>query len=54
MRLDPAAFRPCIGVVMVADIGDQQALARLVNDQANVAIDARRPEIQVLALVNAM
>jgi hypothetical protein len=26
MRLDPAAFRPGIGVVVVANIGDQQAL----------------------------
>ena len=54
MRLDPPAFGPGIGVVVVADIGDQQALARLVNDQADVAIDARRPEIGVLALVDAV
>ena len=54
MRLDPPAFRPGIGVVVVADIGDQQAVARLVDDQADVAIDARRPEIGVLALVDAV
>ena len=54
MRLDPPAFRPGIGVVVVADIGDQQAVARLVNDQADVAIDARRPEIGVLAVVDAV
>ena len=54
MRLDPAAFRPGIGVVVAADIGDQQALAGLVNDQTDVAIDARRPEIGVLALVDAV
>ena len=54
MRLDPAAFGPSVGVVVVADIGDQQALARLVNNQADVAIDARRPEIGVLAVVDAV
>jgi hypothetical protein len=54
MRLNAAAFRPRIRVVMVADIGDQQALAGFVDDQSNVAIDARRPEIEVLALVDAM
>ena len=54
MRLDPPAFGPSVGVVVVADIGDQQALARLVNDQADVAIDARRPEIGVLAVVDAV
>ena len=54
MRLDPPAFGPGIGVVVVADIGDQQALARLVNNQANVAIDPRRPEIGVFALVDAV
>ena len=54
MRLDPAPFRPGIGVVMMADIGDQQALAGLVDDQPDVAIDARRPEIRVLALVDAV
>ena len=54
MSLDPPAFRPGIGVVVVADISDQQAVARLVNDQTNVAIDARRPEIGVLAVVDAV
>ena len=54
MRLDPPPFGPGIGVVVVADIGDQQAVARLVDDQADVAIDPRRPEIGVLALVDAV
>ena len=39
---------------MVADIGDQQAVARLVNNQADVAIDPRRPEIGVLTVVDAV
>ncbi len=54
MRLDPAALGPGIGVVVMADIGDQQAVARLVDDQADVAIDARRSEVGDLALVDAM
>ena len=54
MRLDPSAFRPGIGVVVVADISDQQAVAGLVNDQADFAIDARRPKIGVLAVVDTV
>ena len=54
MRFDPAAFRPGIRVVVVADVGDQQAVACLVDDQTDVSTDARRPEIEVLALVDAV
>ena len=54
MRLDPPAFRPGIGVVMMTNIGDQQTVAGLVHDQADVAIDARRPEIGILAVIDTV
>ena len=54
MRLDPPPFRPGIGGVVVVDIGNEKALGRLVHDQADVAIDPGRPEIRVLAVVDAM
>jgi hypothetical protein len=54
VRLDPSPLRPGIGVIMVADIGDEEAFAGPVHDQPDIAIDARRPEIRVLALVDAM
>lgn len=41
MRFDPASFRPGIGGVVMADIGDQQAFTGPVEDQADVAADAR-------------
>jgi hypothetical protein len=54
VRLDAAALGPGIGVVVMADIGDEGRVAALMQDQADVAIDARGPEIRVLALVDAM
>lgn len=36
---------------MVSDVAKQQATLRLVNDQANVAADAHRPEIRVSGAV---
>jgi hypothetical protein len=54
MRLDPPALRPGIGVVVMPDIGNQQTTARLVDDQADVPIDAGRPEIRVLTFVDAV
>ncbi len=54
MRLDPSPFRPGIGGVVMIDIGNEQAFGRLVHDQPDIAVDARRPEIRVLALVDPM
>ncbi len=54
MSLDPPPLRPGIGRVVVVDIGDENTVGRLVHDQPNVAVDARRPEMRVLALVDAM
>jgi hypothetical protein len=54
MCLDPTPFRPGIGIIMMVDIGDQRGIARLVDDQADIAIDPGRPEIRILALVEPM
>lgn len=48
MGLDPPPLGPGVGGVMMIDIGDQQARARLVEDQPDVAIDPRRPEVEIL------
>ena len=54
MRLDAAPLRPEIGVVMVADIGQQEACLGLVNDDADVAAGAHRPEMRIARPINAM
>ena len=54
MGLDPTPLRPGVGRVVVVDIGDENTVVRLVHDQPDVAIDARRPEMRVLAVVDAM
>ena len=54
MRLDPPPLGPAIGVVMMTDIGEQQAAGGLVDDDADVAADADRPEIRVLGIVDAV
>ena len=52
MRLDPPPLGPGIGFVVMIDIGDEQAVFRLVHDQSQIAADAYRPEIRVLRLVD--
>jgi hypothetical protein len=54
MSLDPPALGPGIGGVVVIDIGHQKAVACLVDDQSDVAVDARRPEVGVFAFVDTM
>jgi hypothetical protein len=54
MRLDPPPFRPGIGGVVMVNIGNEKALVRLMHDQADIAVDPRRPEVRVLALVDPM
>ncbi len=51
MRLQLAAFGPVVGLVVVIDVAEQQAVSRLVDDQPDVAADADRPEVLVLRLV---
>lgn len=38
-------------VVVVADIGEQQAARRAVHDQADIVVNADRPEVGVLGAV---
>lgn len=52
MGLDPPPFGPGIGPVVMVHIGDQQAGGRLVQDQADVPVDPRGPEVGVLRLVD--
>ena len=52
MRLDPPPFSPGIRVVMVSDIRHQDAPAGLMDDQPDIAVNARGPEIGVSALFN--
>ena len=52
VRLYAAALGPGVGGVVVVDIGDQQAGARLVQDQPDVAPDARGPEVRIFRLVD--
>jgi hypothetical protein len=47
MCLDPTALGPAIGVVMMADIGQQKARLGLVDDDANIAAGAHRPKMRV-------
>ena len=50
----PAALCPCVGVVVMVDVAHQNAAIGLVDDHANVAACADRPEILVLRFVDAM
>ena len=54
MRLDAAALGPLVGVVVVADVGQQEALRRLVDDDPDIPVDPARPEIRVLGGIDAM
>jgi hypothetical protein len=54
MGLDASPLGPAVGVVVVPDIGEQQACTGLVHDDADVAADAHRPEVRILRLVDAV
>jgi hypothetical protein len=54
MRLDAPALRPRIGIIVVADVGKEEALRRLVDDDADIPVDPARPEIRVLGDIDAM
>lgn len=49
--LDLAALGPFVGVVVVIDIGEQQAGLRAMHDQPDVGVDAHRPDIGVLGAI---
>lgn len=52
MRFDAPPLGPGIGSVVVIDIGDKHAVARLMHDKADVAVDARRPKVGVLGIAD--
>ena len=54
MRLDPPALGPGVGIVVVADIGEEEARLGLVDDDADVAADPHRPEMRVAGAVDAV
>src|SRR5260370_39927377 len=54
VRLDATSFGPLVRFIVVANIGEQQARAGLMNYDANVAADPNRPKIRILGLVNTM
>src|SRR5690606_4493286 len=47
MHLHSPAFCPCIGLVVMIDVTQQEAAAGLVYDQANVRSDPDGPEVSV-------
>jgi len=47
MPFDLAPLGPSEGFVMVVDIDQQQARCRAMDDQADVGVDAGRPEVWV-------
>ena len=54
MRLQLAAFRPVIRLVVMIHIAKQQTALRLVHDDANVATYPNRPEVLVFCFVELM
>lgn len=54
MGFDAPPLGPGIGLVVMVDIGEEQARCSLVDNDAQVATDADRPEIWVLRTVNAV
>jgi hypothetical protein len=54
MRLDPPPLGPGVGFVVMIDIGDEQAVFRLMHDKPEITADADRPKIRVLRLADAM
>src|SRR3989304_3099572 len=51
MRLQLAALGPVVGFVVMIHIAKQQAALCLVDDQADIAADAHRPEVLVPRLL---
>ncbi|MNL09874.1 hypothetical protein D3C87_1306520 [compost metagenome] len=51
MHFKLASLGPLIGPVVMIDIAQQQAARRLVDDHADIAADAHRPEIRIFGPV---
>ena len=54
VALDFAALGPFVGVVVMIDVDEQKTRSRFVDDQADVGVDAHRPEIRVLGAIELM
>ena len=54
VALDHPALSPAVRRVMVVRVAEQQARVGPMHDQAQIAADARRPEVPVFALVDAV
>ena len=54
VRLDAPPLGPGVGVIMVTDVGQQEAGVGLVHDDAEVAVHPDRPEMGVRELLDAM
>jgi hypothetical protein len=51
MRLQLPPLGPRVGIIVMADVAEEQAAACAVNDQPDVAVHAHRPEVPVFRAV---
>jgi hypothetical protein len=54
VRFEFAAARPIVGFVVVMDVAEQEAEVGPVDDEAEVAVSAREPEVAVLGFIDAV
>ena len=54
VALDDATLGPLVRGVVVVGVAEHEARRRAMHDEPQVATDARRPEVPVLALVDAV
>jgi hypothetical protein len=54
VRFDPAALGPGVGIVVVADICQEEARLGLVDDDPDVATDPYRPEMWIARTLDAV
>jgi hypothetical protein len=52
VALELPPLGPGVGVVMVADVGEKRGAVLLVEDDADVAVHARRPEVRVAGVID--
>lgn len=51
---DAPPLRPVIGLIVMVDIGEQNARGCLVHDDTQIAVHADRPEVLVFGLLDAV
>jgi hypothetical protein len=54
VHLQLATFGPCVRLIVVGDVAHHQAAGQPVDDDADVVVDANRPEVAVLRALQAM